>query len=252
MQLGAGKRDPHKKGNNRSKLYLLLPQVVARLQPSPKLGTFIERSQAQPEHRNAIEMSQTEPDLMPRQNPNPKDVDFLIAKELNQMSFKERELVYEELHGVDKIIEETPEFLEQHLEVMELELCNIPRKPAYDEALRISGSYVTDRKFRLMFLRSEYFDAQKAAIRLVKYLQGKVEYFGPGVLVRPLYLTDLDENDQKTLRSGYLQILPARDRAGRVVLGNFKKLTTKCYKNSENLVRSCQSAMLLYYVLDGC
>jgi hypothetical protein len=189
-------------------------------------------------------MSQTEPDLMPRKDPNPKDVDFLIAKELNEMSFEERELACEEIHGVDAIIEEKPEFVEQHLEAMELELCNIPRKPAYDEALRISGCYVTDRKFRLMILRSEYFDARKAAIRLVKYLQGKVDYFGPGVLVRPLYLTDLDENDRKTLNSGYLQILPARDRAGRAVLGNFKKLTTECYKSPENLVRSRQSARL--------
>jgi hypothetical protein len=41
-------------------------------------------------------------------NVNPGDVDALLAKELNQPSFQEQKSVYQEIHGVDQIVEENP------------------------------------------------------------------------------------------------------------------------------------------------
>jgi hypothetical protein len=42
---------------------------------------------------------------------NQKDLDVLVAQDLNQMTLQEREAMYEEIHGVESLIEETPEFV---------------------------------------------------------------------------------------------------------------------------------------------
>jgi hypothetical protein len=154
-------------------------------------------------------------------NVDPDDVDALLAKELNQMSFQERELMYEEIHGVDKIHEETEDFLNARLAALEQEIRRLPQRELYEQAKRISEAYVTDRQFRLMFLRAEYHDPGKAAVRLVRFLEEKVRFFGPETLARNLYLSDLDDDDLAFLKSGLMQLIPTRDRAGRAIIGDF-------------------------------
>jgi hypothetical protein len=87
-----------------------------------------------------------------------------------------------------------------------------------------------------MFLRNDYYDAQKAAMRLVKFMEGMLQYFGPLALTRPVYMSDLDSDDLATLKSGVMQVLPARDRTGRVVACDFMTMMPKCYKRPENVV----------------
>jgi hypothetical protein len=165
------------------------------------------------------------------------NIDALIAEELNQLSFKDRDTMYEEIHGVDSILEETEELICASLEQMEIELSQISEKPAYEEAKRISSDYVTSRKFRLMFLRAERFDPKKAARRQVKFMEAKQSLFGREALARPICFSDLDEDDQATLKSGVFQMLPSRDQAGRPIMGRFERLIPQpCYKRVENMV----------------
>jgi hypothetical protein len=166
------------------------------------------------------------------------DIDALLAKELNQLSVEEREQVYEEIHGVVQLKEETEDFLDEQLEALDRELREISSKPAYELAERSNKAYVLDRKFRLMFLRAEQFNAPKAASRLVRFMEEKLELFGKDLLARPVYYSDLDADDQECLKSGWLQCLPFRDRAGRPIVGDFASLSTRCYKRIENMVRS--------------
>jgi hypothetical protein len=133
--------------------------------------------------------------------------------------------------------EETAEIIERSLHALEIELRCLPDKQAYDQADAINPSYVRDRKFRLMFLRSEYFDAKKAAAKLVLYLNEKVALFGPATLARPVYLSDLDKDDLAVLKSGVYQLLPARDSTGRAIITDFHLIVKRCYKHPENLVR---------------
>jgi hypothetical protein len=163
-------------------------------------------------------------------------VEDRVAQAINQMSLKEREVVYEELHGVARVVEETPAFVAQRLQALDQALRELSSKPAYDQAERICSQYVNNPKFRLMFLRAEYFDPKKAAIRLVKFMEEKLRYFGPRALARPLFLSDLDEDDKETVRSGALQILPARDRSGRAVLCDALTMYPRCYKVVNNQV----------------
>lgn len=163
-------------------------------------------------------------------------VEEIVAQEMSQMSLTEREQAYEELHGVVRVAEETPAFVAQCMQELDQAVRAISKKDAYDLAERLNFQYVHDPKFRLMFLRADYFDAEKAAARLVKFMEEKLKYFGPQALARPLFLSDLDDEDTKTLESGKLQILPSRDRSGRTVMCDCLTMFPKCYKNVVNLV----------------
>ena len=163
------------------------------------------------------------------------DVDALLAQELNNMSLDERNRMWEEIHGVDKPIEETEELVTRSLREMEEEICNMPVKAAYDCA---SESYKKDRKFRVMFLRCEYFDAKKAAVRLVNFMEGMLEYFGEVALTRPIRLSDFSSDDSAYFKLGTMQLLSKRDRAGRLVHCNFLYLLPKSYKEPESEFRA--------------
>lgn len=69
-------------------------------------------------------------------DPGQEYLDEVLVKELNEMSFQEREALSSEIHGVNDIIKETPEFVAERLGTLFTELSNIRHKPAYDHALK--------------------------------------------------------------------------------------------------------------------
>jgi hypothetical protein len=149
----------------------------------------------------------------------PKDVDTLIANELSAMSIQEREQSYYDVHGVSGAIEETPEFVEAKLTELDYELTMISKnKDAYLLAEAQDRDYVTNRKFRLKFLRADTFKTKIAAQRVVFFFEEKLKLFGPEKLARDIKISDLDEDDRLWLESGIGQLLPQRDRSGRCVL----------------------------------
>ena len=156
-------------------------------------------------------------------NPQPDEVDALLASELTNMSFEERGSIYEEIHGVDIEIVETPQLVAEALQLMETALQQqAPRlRELYNQARQINPEYVDSPSFWLQFLRAEYFVAPKAALRLCRFLAGKVEFFGPDTLARPITLDDFDPDDMLWLKTGIVQLLPSRDRSGRIVFGVF-------------------------------
>jgi hypothetical protein len=182
------------------------------------------------------DMSQEEDAPPSKKNVDQKAFDAILAKELNQLSFQQRNAVLEELHGVDAVIEETPEFVQDKLNALQEEISKILKKDAYERAEQVNRNYVHDPKFRLMFLRADYFCPKEAAARLVWFMEKKLHFFGPDSLGRPVMLKDLDKDDQEALQAGHLQLLPARDRAGRVVIGDFQNLFPRCYKRGVNQV----------------
>jgi len=170
---------------------------------------------------------------------DPDSVNAMLAAELSQMTFQERERVYEELHGVDEATNETEKMLDTSLLAMDLALQQEPNSAIYDQAKGIDAKYVEDRSFRLMFLRSESYNAKRAASRLVNFLENKAKLFGTETLARPVYLSDLNEDDIAVLKSGILQLIPARDRSGRVILSDFNFGISKIEqpKHMNNYVR---------------
>lgn len=142
-------------------------------------------------------------------------VDQMLAQEFNALSMAERDRILFEIHGIAS--DEDPEGVEKHLADMERHLCEIPEKKALEAAKYYDTDYVN--KNRLAFLRAERFDAKAAAVKMVKHFESKQLLFGEGtILARAIRYSDLCEGSIKMLESGFMQVLPQRDAAGRSIL----------------------------------
>ena len=165
-------------------------------------------------------------------------VDSVLAKEFSNLSTQERTRTYEELHGVNDCVEETPVFLQNSLRQLDEALLRITVKPAYEIAMRQSPNFVMDAQFKLMFLRADGFHPEKAATRLVAYFEGKLQYFGESLLTKRVQFSDLDEDDQACVRSGHFQVLPSRDQSGRAIVIDMDVYRDQSYKTPTNRLRS--------------
>ena len=148
------------------------------------------------------------------------DAEIRIADALSSLSIEERESAILDTHGVSKLEEEEEEFVDQKLIELEYELLKFPEKKAYYMAKANAPAYVCDRKFRLMFLRADKYNVSAAAKRLVYHFETKLRLFGKDLLGRNIRVSDLNEEEMKSLEDGHGRILPHRDRAGRALLFN--------------------------------
>jgi hypothetical protein len=145
-------------------------------------------------------------------------LDSVIANALQNMSREEREKIVHDQHGVADVIDENPDFLQQQMKEMDYWSQRLKQK-------RNTHAYLTaearDRDFversRLNFLRAEFFNPKKAAARMIRYFEFKRYLFGDAKLCQRIVYKDLDADDIRAMRKGFMQILPGRDRAGRVI-----------------------------------
>lgn len=158
------------------------------------------------------------------ENPNTTQSDFdkAFAAELNQLTFQEREKTWDEIHGVAPIQEEPQDFVRSKLMELQQAIFDTPmdQKRSYLEAWNDPESrwYVTSFRFQIQFLRAERFDVRLAAKRLLLCCDKRVQFFGRQTLRRPLCLSDLSVDEQRTLKGGAFQVLSQRDRSGRLVV----------------------------------
>jgi hypothetical protein len=138
-------------------------------------------------------------------------------------------------------IEETPELIRESLEQFRKQLLlldNNEQQPKcknaiiLEEAARENATEYTDPAFRLMFLRTDLFDATLAAQRFVKYWVNRKGLFGQ---VHTLSV------DPVTLDRGYARLVRNHDRV--VVLDPTRVAEESDRYDREEIVRS------LFYVL---
>mmetsp|Transcript_12257 Transcript_12257/g.29203 ORF Transcript_12257/g.29203 Transcript_12257/m.29203 type:complete len:475 (-) Transcript_12257:115-1539(-) len=176
---------------------------------------------------------------LPTNIPEEDNLDSLIAGALNQLSINERENVYHEMHGVDDVVNETPEMLQRSMAALHTELETLKHSHreglAFNKAEAMSRNYVHDPVLRIKFLRSEKFDAKKSAERMIMFFDVKMQLFGQEKLCKNITLEDFDSDDMAFLKSGYVQLLPSRDRSGRVALMMF--FLERKHKVVENIAR---------------
>jgi hypothetical protein len=164
--------------------------------------------------------------------------DKMWAKELYETNKADRVAIQYELHGVQsRAIPETPERIKSALEEMEREIANTvcigcrssevsvtaagtaARQLVNGHLLAVedlhSCSYVVSPRFRIRFLRAEFFDAKKAALRYLKCLNILLGAFGEASFRRPLQIEDLSNSEKIILESGRVQVMVNRDRMGR-------------------------------------
>ena len=163
---------------------------------------------------------------------------LLITEGFNQLSVQEREFALDELHGVIKPIDETStaNFVENAIEELNFAMTKIKKhRSAYDMALFLNPSYVQNREFLRMFLRGERYDIKKAATKLVKHFEIKLELFGFDCLVRDITLSDLNDDEVEMYMSAGYFFTNSYDRSGRRL---FLYSTERAiYKEPINLVR---------------
>lgn len=153
------------------------------------------------------------------------DVDptLSLGKELAKLSFQERLVITEELHGVQSgaiVEEEDPSFVQKRVHALYEEIQRIRpnQKEDYRKACFLAPTkYHRNLSFDLMFLRSTKFDAKAAARRIVDHFRYKVQLFGPEILAKDITVDDLSEEDMNAMKSGAFLVLATKDRAGRAI-----------------------------------
>jgi len=156
-------------------------------------------------------------------------VSNLLSKDLMRMSFRDRTLISEELHGVLSLAikENDDDFTKQNalIELNQILEHRIPvhEKTAFLKAQSLEktmGTYVNDDEFRMKFLRCKLFNVDEAAQLLINYLELVRELYGDICLSRSICLEDVQttKEERAAFRSGYIQLLPFGDRAGRRIL----------------------------------
>lgn len=157
----------------------------------------------------------------PRTNEEADIAELALTNELERMSLDEHERILFDVHGIARTEEENDDLIQRKLEDLgkALDKMKKKKKEAYERAKFLNRAYVESPKFRLMFLRSECYDPVGAAQTIVNHFEVKRKIFGDGeVLSRDVRQDDLDEEDKVTLNTGFLQVMPARDAAGRAVI----------------------------------
>lgn len=167
-----------------------------------------------------------------------------MSSELLGLPLKTRNEVHEEVHGVHCLArEETPALIAASLKKLAEKLRDdnaipIDEKRAYLESQRYADTYVNKPQFRLRFLRFAFFDATKAAQRMVKSLELLRLLYGEFALRRPIRLSDLSHKEKQYLRNGYFQLLPFRDQSGRRIIFMYLVQTIVSTKSSCNATRA--------------
>jgi hypothetical protein len=183
----------------------------------------------QPGHTNIIIQTSSQNIARHDEEPLMKETYALLAKSMNGLSVEERNGALDDLHGVSSTQGETPELRRERMKDMEAHIQQMDptEKRAYSLAYQDSANYVTSERFTMRFLRTENLDPKRAAERLIRYFEHKLELFGREKLVKDLSVDDLSEEDLKYIATGFCNVLDKRDRSGRVVFYTDSSISVK-------------------------
>lgn len=167
--------------------------------------------------------------------------DEKVANELRRLPLNARERVWADLSGNEHMSSFRNAPVEDYRSIsasfkeLAQEIDTIQNKDAFVLAQMQTPTYVDDRSFRLMFLRSCDYDGKQAAKLITHHMERKRQLFGDERLGRDITIEDLSDSEVAIISSGGLGFLEDRDAAGRaVLLSNVSKLK---FKDKENLVR---------------
>jgi len=160
--------------------------------------------------------------MLPHEVTTDIDIEAALAHELTALSLNDRTKVQEEIHCVKSLaVQETPGLVECALEKLRREASGLVGSGGgnvYVDALVMDSPYVQSRDFGLKFLRADFFNVKLAARRMLIHLELLFKFYGLEALKRPLRYSDLSREEQDCFRKGCSQVLPSRDKAGRLIL----------------------------------
>lgn len=149
----------------------------------------------------------------PRSSPIHAYTDAEFAQDMNTLTFKEREEIIADIHGVANVIQETPEFIESKLQDFRAQISNAMvhgkyYRAAWDRAIFLRPSLETDRDHHLMFLRARRFDTARAAKLLLNFYHVRRQVWGDKLLHQLVGWDDLSSDAQAAFMSGIATTFP--------------------------------------------
>ena len=164
-----------------------------------------------------------------------KELDSLLAQSMVELSFQERQMQQEVLHGVASEVEEDEDKIQDWLRGLDQSLQQRMARSNQGEskisaikyALETCPSYVQNREMRLMFLRGNEYNADKAADQMIRFFSVKDGLFGRDKLCKDITLEDMDQDDKMAIVSGMLQVV-GHDQTGRQIMMELTSLRTEC------------------------
>lgn len=137
-----------------------------------------------------------------------KAVDNLLKNEMSQLSYRDRYLINQDVHGMNVLASTEPnELYSIGLEALDKQLLRANQihdgDNDDDDQMRqyfyrrlagiLNSPMIKSKDFRSKFARCCCFDPVKAANRIEMYFEIICENFGNEALTRPVRLTDLDK-----------------------------------------------------------
>mmetsp|Transcript_31568 Transcript_31568/g.52114 ORF Transcript_31568/g.52114 Transcript_31568/m.52114 type:complete len:284 (-) Transcript_31568:178-1029(-) len=134
---------------------------------------------------------------------------------------------------------ETEALITAKLQDLEVEIAKIPKdqKEVFEQA-KIKCPEQLTPEFKLMFLRCEVFNADLAALRLVKYWEKRLEIFGSDRAFLPLTQNGALKDDALALSFGFFQLTPCKDSSGRSIMFVDPSRQDKTKYERESMARS--------------
>lgn len=135
---------------------------------------------------------------------------------------------------------ETQQLISEKLSLFEAHVAELSEEESIgvQQAEKRCPAIVKSREHRLVFLRSEVFNAKLAAKRFAKYWNKRVELFGEKAFAPLTIEGSLDDEDKIALSSGFAVPMPGKDKSGRgLVWVDASYLDTTKYSR-ESMIRA--------------
>lgn len=132
-----------------------------------------------------------------QKNPIQEYTDADFAREMEGLSFQERQQITEDIHLASGHANETEEFVtrkvKELIDVMSNHSKKRVQRDAWDRAVFLRPALAKDRDHYLVFLRAKNFDVYDAAMLLFKFYELKRKLWGDEPLARCIGWDDLSE-----------------------------------------------------------
>lgn len=159
-----------------------------------------------------------------RNNNDAEDVEATLVQGMKDLTFDQLQREQEDFHGVadtSSVQENDADSIGEKLQSLNAHLSRIKAGTIYESAEAKDLDYVSNRDFRIDFLKGNRYDPKAAAEQMIRYFDVKHDLFGDECLVRDITTQDLTEDDIANLLCGTLQISSCPDNSGRPILMGF-------------------------------
>ena len=158
--------------------------MAATIQRDEGLAQLFQRDQGlvNANNRAWVAAMGLTPGRMPG-SPQEADIaDKILADEMKRMSVTDIERATFDVHGIALNRKQDPDDIDKKLKDLETEIQAISptHKQGYEKAKYLNEEFVSDRDFRLMFLRCDDYDVQVAAQRMVNISMSSGNYLETG------------------------------------------------------------------------